>query len=56
MMQALVRDDRAMARLCRFPPLGCKTNVLVASAEVRCGGEDLRHDIAVLVFKPARPA
>jgi hypothetical protein len=21
--------------------------------EVRCGGENLRHDIAVLVFKPA---
>jgi hypothetical protein len=25
-------------------------------SEVRCGGENLRHDIAVLVFKPVRPA
>lgn len=24
--------------------------------EVRCGGEDYRHDIAVLVFRPAAPA
>jgi hypothetical protein len=48
----------------RLPPVGRGQVAVVIGgrrlgpmvlAAVQCGGEDLRHDVAILVFKPAPP-